>query len=269
MLTPNPRVVSRELLTRDTFQAGDDAQSPRGRLAAVHGPRLVQPRHEPQGRTPGSCRSRPTTTGRSDPMRILRTRADPTRPPGDRRPADLPQHRDRTGGTPRRSTAAAPTVQDAVRAGQDGKLRLEPDGSLPRAQLDRPAASGPAGGSAWRCMHTLFTREHNAICDAPARQPIPSWSDDELFDRARLVNAALMAKIHTVEWTPAIIGHPTLAVRACAQLVGPRGRAASPALRPPERQRGAQRHPRLADRPPRRARTRSPRSSWPSTACTR
>src|SRR4029453_2608354 len=28
-------------------------------------------------------------------------------------------------------------------------------------------------------------------------------------DRARLVNVALLAKIHTVEWTPAIIAHST------------------------------------------------------------
>ncbi len=34
-------------------------------------------------------------------------------------------------------------------------------------------------------------------------------SDQELYDKARLVNAALMAKIHTVDWTPAIIAHPT------------------------------------------------------------
>jgi hypothetical protein len=37
----------------------------------------------------------------------------------------------------------------------------------------------------------------------------PHWSDDELFQRARLVVAALIAKIHTTEWTPAIISHPT------------------------------------------------------------
>ena len=34
-------------------------------------------------------------------------------------------------------------------------------------------------------------------------------SDDDTFDKARLINAALMAKIHTVEWTPAVISHPT------------------------------------------------------------
>lgn len=33
---------------------------------------------------------------------------------------------------------------------------------------------------------------------------------DRILDKARLVNCALMAKIHTVEWTPAILAHPAL-----------------------------------------------------------
>ena len=57
-------------------------------------------------------------------------------------------------------------------------------------------------------LHTLFTLEHNAICDR-LRREFPGWSDDHLYDKARLINAALMAKIHTTEWTPAIIAHPT------------------------------------------------------------
>ncbi len=51
-------------------------------------------------------------------------------------------------------------------------------------------------------------REHNAICDH-LHATHPELGDDELFDKARLVVAALMAKIHTVDWTPAIIAHPT------------------------------------------------------------
>jgi hypothetical protein len=58
-------------------------------------------------------------------------------------------------------------------------------------------------------LHTLFTLEHNAICDR-LRADFPAWSDQELFDHARLVNAALIAKIHTIEWTPAIVAHPTV-----------------------------------------------------------
>ena len=63
-------------------------------------------------------------------------------------------------------------------------------------------------------FHDLFAWEHNAICDA--LEASESLKGDDLFDKARLVNAALMAKIHTVEWTPAVIAHPTTehAIRA-------------------------------------------------------
>src|SRR5437763_9414886 len=57
-------------------------------------------------------------------------------------------------------------------------------------------------------LHSLFMREHNAVCDHLSAAH-PDLSDDELFDKARLVVAALMAKIQTVDWTLAIIAHPT------------------------------------------------------------
>jgi len=60
-------------------------------------------------------------------------------------------------------------------------------------------------------LHNLFAAEHNAIYDALEKE-YPYWSSDQLFDTARLVNTALMAKIHTVEWTPGILAHPTLQI---------------------------------------------------------
>ena len=99
---------------------------------------------------------------------------------------------------------------DALRSGQDGKLRLDEHGP-PAADLEAHVDLSGVAGNFWvglGLLHTLFMHEHNAICDA-IRAEQTSWSDDEIYDRARLVNAALMAKIHTVEWTPAIIAHPT------------------------------------------------------------
>ena len=58
-------------------------------------------------------------------------------------------------------------------------------------------------------LHTLFVREHNAICDM-LHEAYPDWDDECLFNVARLINAALMAKIHSVEWTPAILPNQTL-----------------------------------------------------------
>jgi hypothetical protein len=56
-------------------------------------------------------------------------------------------------------------------------------------------------------LHQLFTKEHNAIA-AMLKQKYPDKDDQWLYDHARLVNSALMAKIHTVEWTPAVIANP-------------------------------------------------------------
>jgi hypothetical protein len=58
-------------------------------------------------------------------------------------------------------------------------------------------------------MHTLFMREHNSICDHLAAV-YTTWTDDQLFDHARLINAALIAKIHTVEWTTALLADSDL-----------------------------------------------------------
>src|SRR6185436_11076724 len=58
-------------------------------------------------------------------------------------------------------------------------------------------------------LHTMFTREHNYICDLLAREHA-DWSDAQLHAKAKLINSALMAKIHTVEWTPAIVPHPVI-----------------------------------------------------------
>ena len=98
--------------------------------------------------------------------------------------------------------------------GTSGRTRTASSGSTRtvccRATSKRRRLTGVAGNF-WLglgLLHTLFTHEHNAICDA-LKQEHPTWSDDRLFEKARLVNAALMAKIHTVEWTPAIIAHPT------------------------------------------------------------
>ncbi|HZS10996.1 MAG TPA: peroxidase family protein, partial [Nitrospirales bacterium] len=67
-------------------------------------------------------------------------------------------------------------------------------------------------------LHTLFSLEHNAICrmlrQTYARDPrnnLP-WTDEALFQIARLINAALMSKIHTVEWTPGILSMPIMKV---------------------------------------------------------
>jgi hypothetical protein len=81
-------------------------------------------------------------------------------------------------------------------------LSIDPHTNMPRTGFTQNWWIGLA------LLHTLFSREHNAIYNELLRAN-PYWSQDQLFDTARLVNVALMAKIHTVEWTPAILAHPT------------------------------------------------------------
>jgi hypothetical protein len=96
-----------------------------------------------------------------------------------------------------------------VRTFRDGKLHLTEDGMIP---LPEDPAIDPTRVPGWwtglGMLATLFVREHNSVCDR-LKADYPQWDDEELFQRARLVVAALLAKIHTIEWTPAIISHPT------------------------------------------------------------
>jgi hypothetical protein len=49
-------------------------------------------------------------------------------------------------------------------------------------------------------VQDLFVREHNAVAGAISKAH-PELTDDQIFHKARLVIAALVAKIHTLDWT--------------------------------------------------------------------
>ncbi len=103
-----------------------------------------------------------------------------------------------------------------------GKLSIGDDGILP---VDPETGTELTGFSRnwWvglGLLHTVFAREHNAICDLLAEHH-PAWDDETLFQTARLVNAAVMAKIHTIEWTPATSPNHSLNDGMMTQLVRP------------------------------------------------
>jgi hypothetical protein len=102
--------------------------------------------------------------------------------------------------------------QAEIRSGTDGKITVGPDGMLPEDPT-HPGADLTGFNDNWwvglSLLHNLFAREHNVLCDA-LKARYPAWCDEELFQRARLINAALIAKIHTIEWTPGILAHPAL-----------------------------------------------------------
>ncbi len=146
------------------------------------------------------------------PMTIPRTRPDPTRPPG---PSDLPPTYTNTethwwdlssiyGSTK--------PYRDLVRSRVDGKLHVTQAGLIPYpTDPDLNPALVPGFWLGLAMLQNLFTLEHNSICDHLKSQ-YPALTDDQLFEHARLITAALVAKIHTVEWTTAVISHPTTVV---------------------------------------------------------
>ncbi len=97
----------------------------------------------------------------------------------------------------------------------DGKLAIGDDGLLPLDPEVKFDIDLTGFNNNWwiglSLLHTIFAMEHNAIADR-LKTEYPKWNGDQLFEKARLINAALIAKIHTVEWTPAIIAHPTLRI---------------------------------------------------------
>ena len=106
-------------------------------------------------------------------------------------------------------------TQNRLRGPDMGKMRLGDEGLLPVEDGPRPNTEVEDAGfrrNWWvglTMLHTLFVREHNAICDMLC-DAYPTWDDNRLFNVARLINAGVMAKIHSVEWTPAILPNETL-----------------------------------------------------------
>lgn len=209
ILSPNPRLVSRELLARGDFVPATTLNV----LAAAWLQFMIRDWFS-HGTSPKEDPWRVELAAEDDwwerPMRIPRTPPDPTRTPAEAAlpPTYVNVHSHWWDGS--QIYGGDRATQDGVRSRQDGKLKVGPDGLVP---VDPATPKHPADEPGFwlgiAMMHTLFTREHNAICDR-LRADHPTWSDDDVFDRARLVNAALIAKIHTVEWTTALLGHPTM-----------------------------------------------------------
>jgi hypothetical protein len=273
---PNPRLVSIKLLQRKAF-----VPVPHLNLLAPawlqfmvhdwlsHGDNDPTVKHEfpvPEGDDwPG---------GR---MSILKTTPDARRPGDDGRPAAYLNKETHWwdasqiyGSFPERQLLVRTDPETGTPLA-DGKVAVLPDGLLPLHPGHKTPGQELAGvnGNWWlglSLMHTIFAREHNSIVDR-LRVDYPKADGEWLFQKARLVNAALIAKIHTTEWTPALMNSPEgrLAMRgnwwgllgehSAAPTAGSARAKCSPAF-------------------PARRRTiilrlmRSPRNSPPSIACT-
>lgn len=208
VLSPSPRKVSVELLTRETFQPAPTINL----LTAAWIQFMVRDwlsHGKSEKADPWQIRLEEGDDWHEDPMVILRSHRDPTRTAEENGKPPTYINTETHWWDGSQIYGSTKEFQMRVRTGVDGKLHTGRDNIVVidnEALVQQPALAGWWLGLS--LMFTLFILEHNAICDR-LREAYPSWSDDDLFEHARLINAALMAKIHTVQWTPAIISHPT------------------------------------------------------------
>ncbi|KGN59637.1 alpha-dioxygenase 1 [Cucumis sativus] len=97
-----------------------------------------------------------------------------------------------------------------VRTYKDGKLKIADDDLLLHDN-DGVAISGDVRNS-WAGVSTLqalFIREHNAVCDALKKED-EDLEDEDLYRYARLVTSAVIAKVHTIDWTVELLKMDTL-----------------------------------------------------------
>ncbi|MDA1307727.1 MAG: peroxidase, partial [Acidobacteria bacterium] len=212
LLTPNPRVISERLLARRTFIPAPSLNL----LAAAWIQFMVHDWFAHYDDTTDI--EVPLAEGDSwseEQMRVHRTLADAPLADIDRtHPAYRNKNTHWWDGSQIYGSSEAQT--QALRGAATGG-RLLVEAGCDDSFLPRDARGIPISGfvdnwwTGLELMHTLFALEHNAICDHLAHH-YPAWTSDQLFDTARLVNCALMAKIHALEWTPGILAHPTLEV---------------------------------------------------------
>lgn len=213
LLTPNPRTVSRALLTRhgglkpieflnltagswiqfmvhDWVSYGDHADAPPYRIPLDPDDPARRWLHQTE-------------------MLVRPTQVDPTRRANERAPSHINEVTSWWDGSQIYGSDAA-TI-NRVRSHVGGKLEIDPKtGTLP--VLEDGVELAGFRRNWWlgiSMLHVLFVKEHNAICDMLAAR-YTHFDDQKLFDTARLINAAVMAKIHTVEWTPAILPNEVL-----------------------------------------------------------
>ncbi len=210
---PDPRKISRELLTRDEFKP-----VPFLNLFAVswiqfmthdwfsHGENEADGAYELVLEKDDPIRQ----STKADYLIFQRSRVDETRTAEDEKfgPTFLNENTHWWDGS--QLYASDVKTAKSLRTFKDGQMRVNEKGLLPQNMF---GVEETGFNRNWwlglSVLHTLFVKEHNAIAKH-LKEQYPKMTDEQLYNKARMINAALMTKIHTIEWTPAIIPNTNL-----------------------------------------------------------
>ena len=219
LMNPSPRLVSRELLTRTRFQEATILNQ----IAAAWIQFMVHDWFAHKKGTWSLTHDIPLADGddwHERPMRVPKTPADAPKVAGSTRPpAYINENTHWWDGS--HVYGSSPADQASLRAGREGKVLVSPNGRLGIDPVTGKEITGftENGWAGLSLLHGLFALEHNAICDR-LKALNPHWDDERLFQQARLVNSALLAKIHTVEWSTAILPREVLSTGLKANWFG-------------------------------------------------
>jgi hypothetical protein len=207
LMNPNPRRVSLELLTRTTFQPATILNV----IAAAWIQFQVHDWFVHKKGVWSHTHDIPVEGGDSwpeNPMRVPKTPADTPKVPNSKRPPAYINENTHWWDGSQVYGSSAPD-QTSLRVGREGKVLVSPHGRLGVDPVTGHEITGftENGWAGLSLLHSVFALEHNAICDR-LRKVNVNWDDERLFQQARLVNSALLAKIHTVEWSTAILPAP-------------------------------------------------------------
>lgn len=222
LLEPDPRVISRRLMARDEFK-------PAGIVNSIAAAWIQFENHNwffHGNGVPDKTIDIPLRDGDDFPENPMRIRST------------IPLHGAIKDGCPAPTFENTEThwwdgsqiygsgveKQNQLRTFIDGKIKVADDGRLPTSDI--PGVDLTGFQENWwvgvGLLHTLFAREHNAVCDA-LKKAYPSLDDQRLFELGVLVVSALIAKIHTVEWTTCVLRHPALQIGMNANWFGALG----------------------------------------------
>ena len=224
LLDPDPRLISRKLMARDSFK-------PAGIVHAMAAAWIQFQNHNwffHGDGEPGKVIEIPL--GADDqfpenPMKIRRTipmKGEIV----DGAPAPIFGNNETHWWDASQVYGSGREKQSVIRTFSDGKVKVDDNGRLPEGDIPGVDLTGMQDNY-WvgvSLLHTLFAREHNAVCDA-VKKANPDFDDQRLYEIGQLVVSALIAKIHTVEWTTCVLRHPALQIAMNANWYGALGEA--------------------------------------------